>query len=714
MKLNLVVILMVALAMSACKTDNKEAAGDGQNPFFSDYGTPYEVPDFDKIEIGHYLPAYEKAVAEEAAEVIAIAENRAEPTFENTIEALEKKGELLNKINGVFYNLAAAHTNDSLIALSKKVSPMLSKLEDDMFLNADLFARVANIWEQRETLNLNKEQSRLLELYYKNFVRGGARLDDANKEKLRDINQKLSLLNIEFGDNIRNENNAFELVIEDKNDLSGLPENIIQAAVETAEAKGKTGKWIFTVQKPSMIPFLQYAENRELRKQIYQAYINRGDNDNKYDNKEILKEIANLRMQKAQLLGYDTHADYVLEKTMASQKDNVYKFLDQIWEPALKMAAQEKEMMQTMMNAEGVEGQLQSWDWWYYAEKIRKEKYDLNESEISEYFPLEKVRQGAFDVANKLFGITFHQRTDIPVYHPEVEVFEVKEADGSHIGLLYTDYFPRESKRGGAWMSSFRSQHRVNEEEVTPLVVNVCNFTPPVGDTPALLTFDEVTTLFHEFGHALHGLLSDCTYPSLAGTSVPRDFVEFPSQIMENWAADPEVLQMFTAHYETGKVIPEAMITKIKDAAQFNQGFATVEYLAASYLDMKWHTLNETYEGEVQDFEDQALNEIGLMPEIISRYRSTYFGHIFAGGYSSGYYSYIWSEVLDSDGYAYFKETDIFDQEKADKLRKYVYSAGNSDQPMQLYKNFRGTEPSIDALLKKRGLNQEKLEKLNL
>ncbi len=712
MRLYLVLGLITGMIMIACTTnETKEQVSD--NPFFNDYGTPFEAPDFDKIKIEHYLPAYEKAVAEASAEVIAVAENSDEPTFENTIVALEKHGNLLHKVNGVFYNLTAAHTNDSLIALSKEVSPMLSKLEDDMFLNEKLFARVEQIWENRAQLDLNQEQSRLLELYYKNFVRGGAKLDAAGKERLREINQQLSLLSIEFGDNVRNETNAFELVITEEKDLAGLPENVIAAAAETAEAKDKAGQWVFTVQNPSMIPFLQYAENRDLRKQIYQAYINRGDNDNEYDNKDNLKKLANLRVEKAKLLDYDTHADYVLEKTMASNKDNVYKFLNQIWEPALNMAKKEAEMMRAMMKAEGVDGKLESWDWWYYAEKIRKEKYNLNENEISAYFPLEQVRQGAFDVATKLFGITFHKRTDIPIYHQEVEVFEVKEANGDHIGLLYTDYFPRESKRGGAWMNDYRAQHRVNGEDVTPIVVNVCNFTPPAGDAPALLSFDEVVTLFHEFGHALHGLLSDCTYPSLAGTSVSRDFVEFPSQIMENWAGDPEVLKMFTSHYETGEQIPDELITKINNASKFNQGFATVEYLAASYLDMKWHTLTEAYEGDVQDFEDKTLAEIGLMPEIISRYRSTYFNHIFSGGYSSGYYSYIWAEVLDSDGYAYFKETDLFDQEKAEKLRKHVFSAGNSDQPMQLYKNFRGAEPGIDALLEKRGLKEPKIEKLN-
>jgi len=703
-------ILLIIGLMTACNNESKQIV---ENPFFQNYGTPFETPDFEKIKIKHFLPAYQKAVEEASADVIAIAEQVEEPTFENTIVALEKRGNLLNKVNGVFYNLTGAHTNDSLIAISKEVGPMLSKLEDDMYLNEKLFARVEQIWKSKEEVELNHEQARLLELYYKNFVRGGAKLDEEGKTNLRDINQQLSLLSIEFGDNVRNETNAFELVIEDKKDLAGLPETVIEGAAETAEAKGKNG-WIFTVQKPSMIPFLQYAENRELRKQIYQAYINRGNNSNEYDNNETLKKIANLRVQKAQLLGYETHADYVLQKTMASKKENVLSFIEKIWEPALKMAQKEAAMMQAMMSKDGIDSKLESWDWWYYAEKIRKEKYDLNESEMSEYFPLEHVRQGAFDVANKLFGITFHKRKDIPVYHPEVEVFEVKEADGKHLGLLYTDYFPRESKSGGAWMNDIRGQHRVKGEEVTPLIVNVCNFTKPTDDAPALLTFDEVTTLFHEFGHALHGLLSNCTYPSLAGTSVSRDFVEFPSQIMENWAADPEVLKMFTSHYKTGQPIPDELIEKIKSASKFNQGFATVEYLAASYLDMQWHTMGEVYNGEVQDFENKALAEINLMPEIVARYKSTYFNHIFAGGYSSGYYSYIWSEVLDSDGYAYFKETDIFDKEKAEKLRKYVLSAGNSDDPMQLYKNFRGAEPDIEALLEKRGLKAEKMEKLKL
>ncbi|MGK7397662.1 MAG: M3 family metallopeptidase [Candidatus Cyclobacteriaceae bacterium M3_2C_046] len=708
------ILLLLGLTMIVWSCDEvKKGQMESDNPFFSDYGTPFEAPPFDKIKLEHYMPAYQKAVEQAREEAMAIANDQTVPTFENTIVALENSGRLLSKVSGVFYNLTSAHTNDSLTAISKQVSPMLAQLEDDIYLNDNLFGKIETLWQQKDELTLNKEQQRLLEIYYKNFVRGGANLDEEGKAKLRKINEELSVLTIEFGEHVRKDNNAFKLIIEDEQDLAGLPENVVAAAAQAAGENDLEGKWVFTLDKPSMIPFLQYADNRDLRKEIYLAYTNRGNNNNEQDNKELLKKIANLRVEKANLLGFDTHSDYVLEKTMANQKDNVYDLLDQLWQPALEMAKNEAAMMQKMMKEEGTASKLESWDWWYYAEKIRKEKYDLNEEEISQYFPLEKVREGAFMVANKLYGLTFHPRQDIPVYHPDVEVFEVKDKDGSHVGIFYNDYFPRESKRGGAWMNEYRGQHKL-DGEVTPIITNVANFTKPTGELPALLTFDEVQTLFHEFGHALHGLLSDCTYPTLAGTNVSRDFVEFPSQIMENWATDPQVMKMYARHYETGETIPDALIGKIINAGKFNQGFATVEYLAASYLDMKWHTLDQKFEGDVTEFENEALAEIGLMPEIISRYRSTYFNHIFSGGYSSGYYSYIWSAVLDSDGFNYFKETDLFDQEKAAKLRKYVYAAGNSDDPMMLYKNFRGSEPNIDALLEKRGLKQDDLSQIKM
>ncbi len=495
-------------------------------------------------------------------------------------------------------------------------------------------------------------------------------------------------------------------MIDNTADLAGLSEGVINAAAEAAKERGHDGKWVFTLHKPSMIPFLQYAENRKLREKIYKAYINRGNNDNELDTKETLAKMANLRVQRANLLGFKTHAHYILDNNMAKTPEKVYELLNKLWTPALARAKQEAADMQKMIDAEGHDFKLASWDWWYYAEKVKKAHYDLDEEQLRPYFQIDTVRDGAVYVANKLFGITFTERNDIPKYHPDVKTYEVKEADGTHIGIYYADYHPRASKRGGAWMNSYRKQSRLGGKNVTPVITNVSNFTKPTADKPALISLSEVRTLFHELGHALHGLLSDCTYPSLSGTSVPRDYVEFPSQVMENWAVDPQVIKVYAKHYQTGEPIPQELLDKIISAGKFNQGFETVEYLAASFLDLDWHTITKTQEFDVLAFENASLNKIDLMPEIISRYRSSYFRHIFSGGYSSGYYSYIWSEVLDSDCYQAFKETgDIFNPEKAQAFRKYILSAGGTDDPMVLYKKFRGAEPKIEPLLERRGLN---------
>ena len=496
-------------------------------------------------------------------------------------------------------------------------------------------------------------------------------------------------------------------MIENKEDLAGLPDGAIAGAAETAASRGHEGKWVFTLHKPSLIPFLQYSEKRDLREIMFKGYINRGDNNNDLDNKKILTKIAALRVQRANLLGYKTHADYILEENMAKNPDKVYALLNNLWKPALAKAKNEVKELQKMIYAEDQNFKLQPWDWWYYAEKVKKAKYDLDEEMIRPYFQVENVRQGAFDVATKLFGITFTERKDIPVYHEDVTVYEVKEADGTHIGILYTDYFPRESKGGGAWMNEFRAQSNMDGNEIRPLIVNVGNFTKPVGDKPALISLDETETLFHEFGHALHGLLTECTYPTLSGTNVSRDFVELPSQIMENWAFEPEVLRSYAKHYKTGEPIPDELIEKIEKSGKFNQGFATVEYLAASFLDMDWHTLTEAKEQDPQKLEDKSMGNIDLIPEIVSRYRSPYFAHIFAGdpSYSSGYYSYIWAEVLDADAFAAFKEAGIFDQKTAKAYRDNILERGGTEDPMELYVRFRGAEPKIEPLLERRGLN---------
>ena len=676
----------------------------GKNPFFSDYNTPFNTPPFEKIKEEHYLPAFNEGIKQQQKQIDAIANNSEVPTFKNTIEAIENSKPLLTKVRNVFYNMTSANTNDELQRIAKEVAPLLSKNRDDINLNEKLFKRVKAVYENKDKLNLSVEQNMLLEKYYKDFVRGGANLDEEKKGKLREINKELSVLTVQFGENILKENNVFELVIEKEEDLAGLPETVITGAAETAKEREHEGKWVFTLHKPSMIPFLQYSEKREFREKIFKAYINRGNNNNELDNKANSSRIATLRVEKAILLGYKTHADFVLENNMAKQPENVYELLNRLWVPALKIAKKEAKELQDMIYKEGKNFKLEAWDWWYYAEKLKKAKYDLDDEALRPYFKLENVRDGVFAVANKLYGIQFVEITDIPKYHEVVKVFEVKEADGSHIGILYTDYFPRASKRGGAWMNSFRKQSRQEGKEVTPVICNVCNFSKPTGDKPALLSFEEVTTLFHEFGHALHGLLSNSTYKKLSGTSVPRDFVELPSQIMENWASEPEALKMYAKHYETGEVIPQELINKLKNASHFNQGFATVEYLAASFLDMDWHTLTEAKEYDALEFETNSLNKIGLIPEIVVRYRSPYFNHIFSGGYSSGYYSYIWAEVLDADAFEAFKETSLFDKKTAQAFRKNILEAGGTEDPMTLYKRFRGAEPKVEALLKRRGL----------
>jgi peptidyl-dipeptidase Dcp len=676
------------------------------NPFFKTFDTPFNVPPFDRIKVEHYLPAYKEGIKRSQEEIDAIVDNPEPPSFENTVAALANSGELLNQVDNVFSALKSANTGDELQNIAREVSPLLSKNQDDILLNARLFERVKAVYEKKDRLNLPEEQNTLLEKFYKAFARGGANLDPEKQARLREINKEVSLLSLKFADNVLAETNKFQLVIENKEDLAGLPEGVINTAAEAAAEKGLQGKWVFTIHKPSMIPFLQFSQKRDLREKIFNAYINQGDHGDELDNKEIIKKIAALRAERAKLLGYETHAHYILEENMAKKPEEVYKRLYQLWQPALKVAKKEAKELQAIIDKEGGNFKLQPWDWWYYAEKLKKEKYDLDDREVRPYFKLENVRDGAFYLANKLYGIKFIQRTDIPTYHNDVQVFEVQEADGTHIGIIYLDYYPRASKRGGAWMNALRKQYRKNGKNITPVVTNNGNFTKPTADEPSLLSFEEVTTLFHEFGHALHGLLSKCEYPPLSGTSVPRDFVELPSQIMENWVTEPEVLKVYARHYKTGEVIPQELIDKIKKAGLFNIGFATVEYMAAAFLDMDYHTLNTSSnpgELDVNKFETEKLNKIGLIPEIVVRYRSTYFRHVFGNGYSAGYYSYIWAEVLDADAFEAFKETSLFDEKTARSFRKNIMEKGGSADPMVLYKRFRGAEPKIEPLLKRKG-----------
>lgn len=671
-----------------------------QNPFFSEFETPYGVPPFDRFKLEHYEPAFNKGMEEQMAHIDTIISNADAPTFENTIVALDNSSPILNRVSGVFFNITEAETTPEITALYMKIAPILSAHSDNIYLNKELFKRVDFINGNKANYNLTTEQLRLLDVVYKNFVRSGANLDDAQQERLREINSDLSSLTVAFSNNILNENNAFKLFVDKEEDLAGLPEWFKQSAAQEATAAGQEGKWLFTLHNPSRLPFLQYSENRPLRQQIYTAYINRGNNNDANDNKENIAKIAKLRLEKANMLGYDNFSNFALDVTMAKNSPAVMSFLNNLWQYALPKAKVEAYDLQAMMDKEGKGERLEAWDWWFYTEKLRKEKYNLDEEELKPYFKLENVRDGAFDVANKLFGITFTPMKGIPVYHPDVEVFEVKDADGSQLGIFYVDYFPREGKRGGAWMSNYREQVGA----IRPLVCNVCNFTKPVGDMPSLLTLDEVETLFHEFGHGLHGLLSQCDYLGISGTNVARDFVELPSQIMEHWATEPEVLKAYAKHYATGEVMPDELIAKIQNQSTFNQGFMTTELLAASLLDMDLHNLTAIDNLDVVAFEKAAMDNLGLIPQIAPRYRLTYFNHI-VGGYAAGYYSYLWAEVLDSDAFEAFKENGIFDKKTANLYRSNVLERGNSDDPMTLYRNFRGSDPNPAALLKNRGLN---------
>ena len=706
-------LLPVALLFSSCnqtskneESKKKEAKKQGNdNPFFAEkYNTPFEVPPFDKIKEEHYMPAFKEGMKRQKAEIEKIVKNKEAANFENTIAALDYSGELLTKVASVFYNILESTKTDGLQKIAKEISPLSTAHSADIMMNADLFKRVKAVYDNQDKFKLNIEQKQLLKKTYNSFVRNGANLNKDDQAKLRKIDEELSMLALKFGENQLKESNSFKLVIDKKEDLKGLPESAIAGAAEAAKYAGMAGKWVFTLDKPSMIPFLQYSAKRELREKIYKGYINRANNNNANDNKKVLAKITNLRIKRANLLGYKTHAAYVLDNNMAKTPEKAYELLNKLWKAALPVAKKEAKELQAMVKKEGGKFKLEAWDWWYYAEKLRKAKYDLDEEMLRPYFELNNVRKGMFGVATKLFGLKFKELKDTPKYHKDVQVFEIMEADGKHIGVLYMDFHPRPSKRSGAWMDSFRKQCRKNGKNVSPVIVNVLNFSKPVGDKPALLTFEEVTTMYHEFGHGLHGLLSNCTYPSVSGTSVPRDFVEMPSQVMENWAGEPEVLKTYAKHYKTGEVIPDATIKKIQNSGHFNQGFVTAEYLAASLLDLKYHTLEKEQKIDAAKFEKAALDEIGLIPEIASRYRSTYFAHIFSGGYSAGYYVYIWAAVLDADAFQAFKENGLFDQKTAKALRGNVFSKGGSDDAMKLYKQFRGADPKIDPLLKRRGL----------
>ena len=693
--------LIAFMTLIACNSSQSES--EKGNIFLTEFDTPFGTPPFDQITFEDYKPAFLEGMKQQTEEIDAIVNNEEEPTFENTVVALDNSGRTLSRVSRVFYGLRSSNTNDQIKALAEELSPLLSEHSDNIYLNDNLFARIKAVHDNEGNLNLTTEQNRLLDEYYKSFVRSGIMLSEAEKDRLREINKDLSASTLKFGNNLLNETNGYKLVIENEEDLAGLPEAVVTNAANAATAAGEEGKWVFGLQKPSWLPFLQYADNRDLREKLYKAMYMRGDNDNENDNKEVINAIVNLRIEKANLLGYESHAHFVLDENMAKTPENVYDLLNELWKYALPQAKAEAAELQKLIDAEGGNFKLESWDWWYYTEKLREQKYSLSEEETKPYFQMENVREGVFEVANRLWGLTFHKLDNVSIYHPEVEAYEVFDNDGSHLAVFYTDYFPRESKNAGAWMSSFRGQQVLNGENIRPLIYNVGNFTSPTENTPSLLTLDEVETLFHEFGHALHGMLSNVNYSGLAGTSVSRDFVELPSQILEHWAFHPDVIKLYAKHYQTGEVIPDELIEKINNAANFNMGFNTTELVAAALLDMNYHTLTEKTNLDVREFEKNAMNEIGLIDEIIPRYRSTYFSHIFSGGYSAGYYAYLWAEVLDADAFQAFEENGVFDKETAALFRENILSKGNSDDPMTLYRKFRGADPNPKYLLQNRG-----------
>jgi peptidyl-dipeptidase Dcp len=700
--------VLVLAALWACAQTDQPPAGSlvsgHENPLLAEWHTDFGVPPFDLILNEHYLPAIREAMAAHKQEIAAITSNPDAPTFANTIEALERSGALYARASRVFGAVAGANTNDTLQEVERTLAPEEAAHGDDITLNADLYRRVKAVWDQRGELGLDPEQAMLLEETHKGFVRSGAALDEASKERLRGINMELASLSQTFSENVLDETNAFDLHVTKEEDLGNLPGNLVELAAAEALRRGHDDGWSFTLQRPSINPFLESSPNRDLRRRIFVGYAMRGDNDNAQDNKATLSRMAALRAERAVILGYPTHAAFVLSDNMAESPDRVMGLLDQVWRPALAVAKQERADMQSLMNGEGVAGTLEGADWRHYTEKVRKERYALDQAALLPYFEVGAVRDGVFMVANKLYGLTFHERGDLPRWHPDQQVFEVREADGSHLGVLYLDFFARPSKQGGAWMNSLQKQGRLDGEK-DPIVTTNFNFPAPTADGVSLITFDDALTLAHECGHALHGLLSDVTYESLGGTSVARDFVEFGSQIMENWMAEPEVLRSYAKHYQTGQVIPDDLVDKLQASSTFNQGFVTVEFVAAAYLDMAWHSLTRTVEEDARAFEAAEMKRVGLIDEIIPRYRSTYFSHIFAGGYAAGYYAYLWAEVLDKDAFQAFVEAgDLFDPATARRLREEILSKGGTRKGMELYRAFRGRDPSIEPLLQARGL----------
>ncbi|ADR22348.1 peptidase M3 [Marivirga tractuosa] len=677
------------------------------NPLLKNFDTPFQTPPFDKIESEHFMPAIEEAIKEAKQEIEDITSQSTAPTFENTLEAMEFAGEKLSSVTSILFNLNSAETNKKIQEVAREASPILSEFGNDIWQNADLFERVKAVYNQKEQLQLDNEQEMLLTKTYKAFIRNGADLNEKDKARFKEITKKLSQLSLTFGENVLAETNDYELVISDEKDLSGLPDSAIRQAANTAKAKGKEGKWVFTLQAPSFVPFMENGDNRSLREQLYKAYMSKANKNDERDNKAIIQEIVNLRSEKVSLLGYDSYADYVLEERMAESTNKVQAFLDDLLQQALPKAQEEVAEIKAFVKELGDDSDLQRWDWGYYSEKLKKKKYAIDDELLRPYFKLENVLDGVFQSAEKLYDIRFKEVKNIPVYHEDVTTYEVSTTSGEHVAIFYADFHPREGKRGGAWMTTYRDQYRKNGEDNRPLVSNVCNFTPSSPGNPSLLTFNEVTTLFHEFGHALHAMLGKGRYGSLSGANVYWDFVELPSQIFENWCYEKECLDLFAKHYETGEKIPQEYVEKIKASSTYHEAYATVRQVSLALLDMGYFSLDRKEAQNIKDvaeFEGKAMAPTKLFDKVEGTLMSTQFGHIFSGGYASGYYSYKWAEVLDADAFSLFKEKGIFNKEVAQSFKDNILSKGGSEHPMELYKRFRGREPKIEALLERAGL----------
>jgi len=702
----LILSLAFSLLLSSCDQSNNETDSMKNNPLFSASSLPYEAPNFDAIKVEHYRPAFEEGMKRELKEMETIATNPEPPTFENTIVAMEKSGELLRRTSSVFYNLTSAHTNDKIQEIQSEMAPKLAAHSDDILLNADLFDRVKTLYQKRDEIDLDEASLKLLEDTHREFVRAGAELSEKEKERMREINESVSTLTTQFQDNLLEVTQERAVLVDDVNKLDGLSEDRISAANEAAAERGEDGKYLLTITNTTRVPILKSLNNRDLRERVWKASAYRGiGQEGGIDNRPIILELAKLRAEKASLLGYENYAAYKLDPQTAKTPKAALDMLTDLIPPVIQNSQNEADAITKMMRKDGIDEEVQPWDWNYYAEKVRKAEYNIDESEVRPYFELDRVlKDGVFHTMEKLFGITFEERNDLPVYHPDVRTFNVYDKNGEQIGLFYADYFERDSKRGGAWMNSFVSQsHLLNKK---PVIVNVMNIPPPAEGEPALISFDNVTTMFHEMGHAVHGLFSDVKYPSQSGTSVPRDFVEFPSTFEEDWAIQPEVLENYAIHYETGEQIPQELLDKVNEASNFNQGFDTQEYLAATMLDMEWHLLGQDeIPQDVQTFENNALAKYDLdMQAIPPRYKSPYFAHIFSGGYAANYYAYIWSEVLAADAFAYMMEQGGLERDNGNRFREYILSQGGSDEAMELYKEYRGQEPDVKHLLKRRGL----------